>query len=233
MRQAIPHLLPVPSPEVEAKWHFAEPWVRSAVDEYALLETVESYKARCLDRSAQLWLIADQDQVVGCGNTEIYPTNKGMTCAVPVLAAVSFEDAVTPEGTALEPWARLAGALAGGQVANAAQRSVTPLPTDHVRQQAVRTLKSEGVIDLTAGQETGRHALRWAESASKDTAFSGGKAAEKELRQAEQFTRAALRRAGIDADSIDALHQHVASLVKAIGQRECANYLANAGYASS
>jgi hypothetical protein len=53
--------------------------VRSAVDEYALLETVESYKARCLDRSAQLWLIADQDQVVGCGITEIYGTPKGIT----------------------------------------------------------------------------------------------------------------------------------------------------------
>src|SRR5688572_9970160 len=35
------------------------------------------------------------------------------------------------------------------------------------------------------------------------------------------------------ARSIDALHQHVASLVKTIGQRECANYLAKAGYASS
>jgi transposase len=35
------------------------------------------------------------------------------------------------------------------------------------------------------------------------------------------------------ARSIEALHEHVAKLVTAIGERECANYLANAGYASS
>lgn len=85
--------------------------MRSAVDEYALLETAETYKARCLDRSAQLWLIADQDQVVGCGITEIYPTNKGMTCAVPVLAAASFEDAVTPLFGTIEQWAREQGCV--------------------------------------------------------------------------------------------------------------------------
>lgn len=107
----IPHLLPVPAPEVEAKWHFAEPWVRSAVDEYALLETVESYKARCLDRSAQLWLIVDQDQVVGCGITEIYGTPKGLTCAVPVLAAVSMGAHLVPLMDTVEAWARAEGCV--------------------------------------------------------------------------------------------------------------------------
>jgi transposase len=35
------------------------------------------------------------------------------------------------------------------------------------------------------------------------------------------------------ARSIEAIHDHVASLVADIGQRECANYLRNAGYAST
>jgi len=35
------------------------------------------------------------------------------------------------------------------------------------------------------------------------------------------------------ARSIEAIHEHVAQLVTGIGERECANYLANAGYASS
>jgi transposase len=35
------------------------------------------------------------------------------------------------------------------------------------------------------------------------------------------------------ARSIDAIHDHVATLVGAIGQRECANYFRNAGYAST
>lgn len=36
-----------------------------------------------------------------------------------------------------------------------------------------------------------------------------------------------------EARSIEALHDHVGKLVAAIGAHECANYLANAGYASS
>ena len=36
-----------------------------------------------------------------------------------------------------------------------------------------------------------------------------------------------------EARSIEALHHHVGELVAAIAAHECANYLANAGYASS
>lgn len=35
------------------------------------------------------------------------------------------------------------------------------------------------------------------------------------------------------ARSIDAVHEHVARLITAIGQEECTNYIRNAGYASS
>lgn len=120
---------------------------------------------------------------------------RGARVAVP--AAASETAGQLTKGTALEPWARMAGAVAGGA---AAQRAITPMPTDPVRQAAVRTLENEGVTALTAGQRTGRPSLRWAESMSKDTAFGGGRAAQMETQQAEQFTRAALRRAGIDAD---------------------------------
>lgn len=74
------------------------------------METVDSYKARCLERSAQLWLISDQNQVVGCGITEIYPTPKGMTCAVPVIGAVSMEH-VVPLFETIEQWARSEGCV--------------------------------------------------------------------------------------------------------------------------
>lgn len=111
MRHPIPHLLPVPSPEVEDKWHLAEPWVRSAVDEYALLETADTYKARCLDRSAQLWLIVDHEQVIGAGITEVYGTPAGLTCAVPVLAAASFEDVLMPLFETVEQWAKGEGCV--------------------------------------------------------------------------------------------------------------------------
>jgi len=124
--------------------------------------------------------------------------NRAARVAVPAVASETAGQLT--EGTALEPWARMGGALAGGRVAAAGQRAVTPMPTDPIRQHAVRTLENEGVAALTAGQRTGRPALRWAESMSKDTAFSGGRAAQMEMQQVEQFTRAALRRAGVNAD---------------------------------
>lgn len=102
-------LEPVPSPVVEDNWHFASSWVRAAVEEYALLETPESYKTRCIEGTAQLWLIKDQDQVVGAAITEIYNTPAGMTCAVPVVAAVSLEEAVAPCFEEIERWARAEG----------------------------------------------------------------------------------------------------------------------------
>lgn len=97
------------------------------------------------------------------------------------------------EGTAAEPYARMGGALVGGLVPSAASRAVSPLPISQERQGLVDTLRREGV-DLTAGQTTGRDALRYAESE-----LGGGAGARLAERQNEQFTAAALRRAGVDA----------------------------------
>lgn len=109
MRHAIPTLLPVPSPEVGAKWHLAEPWVRSAVNEGALSTTAEDWKASCLARKAQLWLIC-APEIVGCGITEIYETAKGLTCGVPILAAADFADLEALFDT-VESWARAEGCV--------------------------------------------------------------------------------------------------------------------------
>jgi hypothetical protein len=97
------------------------------------------------------------------------------------------------KGSAAEPYARIAGGVAGAMVPSLASRLISPLPTSPERQNLVRALQDEGV-DLTAGQATGRNALRYAESEL------GGGAAERFMEtQGEQFTSAALRRAGIDA----------------------------------
>jgi hypothetical protein len=104
-----PRLEPVQAPLVDDKWHFAESWVKSAVEEYALLETVGSYKTRCVEGTAQLWLIVDHDQVVGAAITEVYNTPAGLTCAVPVVAAVSLDEALVPCFEQIESWARAEG----------------------------------------------------------------------------------------------------------------------------
>lgn len=104
------------------------------------------------------------------------------------------------EGTAAEPWARFAGGVAGTMAPRAAIRAATPNPVPPARQQQLNVLHNEGVTDLTAGQATGNRPLRWAESVTQDTPFAGTRAADMQTRQAEQFTRAALRRSGIQAD---------------------------------
>lgn len=104
------------------------------------------------------------------------------------------------KGTEYEPWARAAGALAGGMVPTAAMRTITPVAGgDAVRAAHVANLQNEGVQALTAGQRTGNKALRWAESVAAD--IPGGATSAERINTAasEQFTRAVLRRAGVDA----------------------------------
>lgn len=127
--------------------------------------------------------------------------NRVARVAVPAVASETAGQLT--EGTSLEPWARLAGALAGPRIANvgatSAQRAVTPMPTSAERQAAVKFLENEGVTALTAGQKTGRRPLQWTESTLSDIPFAGKKANAMMEAQAEQFTQAALRRAGVNA----------------------------------
>jgi hypothetical protein len=103
------------------------------------------------------------------------------------------------KGSSWEPWARVGGAIAGGGLPNLVSRGMTPAPSNAVRQQAVQTLRKEGVTDLTAGQVTGANPLRWTEAAILDTPLTGARLPNMLERQAEQFTAAALKRAGVNA----------------------------------
>lgn len=127
------------------------------------------------------------------------------------------------KGTAAEPYARLAGAVAAPTVAAAGRRIVTPLPAAPERQALVNTLRNEGV-DLTAGQATGSRPLQWAESTFGDMPGSGGRPATTQARQAEQFTGAALRRAGEVADRatppvIDNAFTRIGNQFETVGRR--------------
>lgn len=84
--------------------------------------------------------------------------------------------------------------LAVSGITSGIRRAVTPFSTSPTRQSLVDALKREGV-EVTAGQATGSQKLRYAESEI------GGQAAQDIAeRQGEQFTKAALKRAGIDAE---------------------------------
>lgn len=104
------------------------------------------------------------------------------------------------EGTAAEPYARVAGALAGGLAPMAAGRAVTPIPASVQRQRLVDILQGEGVTSLTAGQRTGNKALQYAESILGDGPGAGQGTSRIQQQGQEQFTRAAMRRAGQGLD---------------------------------
>ncbi len=114
---------------------------------------------------------------------------------VPGLASEAAGQAA--EGTSMEPAARVAGALVGAGLPALASRAVTPLPITAERQAFVDTLRREGV-ELTAGQSSGNKGLRYAESIFGESPGAGGQAARVAEAQGQQFTSAAMRRAGAE-----------------------------------
>jgi hypothetical protein len=100
------------------------------------------------------------------------------------------------EGTKAEPYARIVGALGGGLAPSAVGRAVTPLPTSAARQRLVDVLADEGVTSLTAGQRTGNRPLKYAEDMLGNAPGAGQSAANIAERGQQQFTQAAMRRAG-------------------------------------
>lgn len=108
-------------------------------------------------------------------------------------AAASETAGQMTEGTAAEPYARVVGALGGAIAPAALSRAVTPFPIPADRQRVIQALQGEGV-ELTAGQAVGSDKLRYMESEL------GGFAGQRMMaQQGDQFTSAALRRAGINA----------------------------------
>lgn len=125
--------------------------------------------------------------------------------ATPIRTAAGQAAVATGSGAAAgavgqvtdNPYAELAAQiLGGGAVVGATQlgrKVVTPFPIDAERQAVNEALAREGV-ELTPGQMTGSKGLKYAESE-----IGGNAAVELTERQAEQFTQAALSRAGISA----------------------------------
>jgi hypothetical protein len=103
------------------------------------------------------------------------------------------------QGTASEPWARLAAAVA---TPGTAAHLITPFPASERRQALVQALQKEGVTDLTAGQIVGSRPLQWTEQSLTDIPFGGNRADILRQSQAEQLTAAALKRAGIDSNRL-------------------------------
>lgn len=116
--------------------------------------------------------------------------------AIPGLTSEAGGDvAEMAYGEKARPVGKVAGALTGPFVAQAAKRAITPFPAGRIQTDAARVLSREGVNDLTAGQRTGNARLKY-----REAQVGGAKIDELSESAGRQFTRAALRRAGISAD---------------------------------
>lgn len=122
-----------------------------------------------------------------------------------VAPAVTSETAgQLTKGTALEPYARAGGAIAGSVAPQIVGRMVSPgaINTSTAkgaeRANQVQAMRQEGV-PLSAGDVSGNRSIKWAESVAADTPGAAGRAAAFKDNQSEQYVQAVLRRAGIDA----------------------------------
>ncbi len=104
------------------------------------------------------------------------------------------------EGTWIEPYARVAGGVIGGAGPQLAAHAITPGPISADRAAMVDALRRQGVTDLTAGQITGSRPIRWAESVAADIPFGSHAATAADEAAKSQYTRAALRTMGEDAE---------------------------------
>lgn len=103
-------------------------------------------------------------------------------------AAASETAGQLTKGTSWEPYARVAGGLAGGMFG--------AKKLGQQQRKAVETLKKEG-IPITAGQQTGSSKLKYLESSSIDTFGAGNRMKNIMEQQGKAYTEAALKRVGI------------------------------------
>lgn len=138
------------------------------------------------------------------------------------LAGEATEGVKVPEsvpligGADVEPVARFGAAVAGPSAANVARRVVTPNPADPARIEAAQKLKREGV-NVTAGQKTGNEMLKYREALA-------GRTTQMVADQNQQFTRAALKRIGVNADRATPMvmkkaNDDIGEMFETLGQR--------------
>lgn len=102
----------IPAHMVEPMWHYAEPYIKRALDHANGELTVADFRALCVDRAIQLWLISRGNRVIGAVTTEIinYPHRKH--CRVITLSGSDFQAWVELADSTLSAWAREQGCQA-------------------------------------------------------------------------------------------------------------------------
>lgn len=95
----------IPAASLPQFWHFAEPYIKRALDHTSGELSLGDIKRLCEQRDIQLWLVSHGSRVVGAATTEIvlYPRRKH--CRVITLAGSSFSDWVDMAEGVISTWA--------------------------------------------------------------------------------------------------------------------------------
>lgn len=102
----------IPAHLIDQMWHFAEPYVKRALDHCSGEFLPSDIKEACKNRSIQLWLINRDNRVIAAITTEIvvYPNRKH--CRIITLAGANFDDWLVLVDTTLAAWAAEQGCVA-------------------------------------------------------------------------------------------------------------------------
>lgn len=102
----------IPANLIEKFWHYAEPYIKRALDHGSGEFTIEDFKMLCMERDVQLWLVNRGNRVIGAVTTEIviYPRRKH--CRVITLAGSDFASWVGLVDDTLSEWAKANGCIA-------------------------------------------------------------------------------------------------------------------------
>lgn len=99
----------IPPALVDRFWHYAEPYIKRALDHTSGEFLVEDLKRFCKDNYVQLWLVAEGNRVVAAVTTEVvvYPQRKHLR--VITLAGSKAPEWTGQVDTILNDWARSQG----------------------------------------------------------------------------------------------------------------------------
>lgn len=102
----------VPAVAVEKLWHFAEPFIKRALDHTFGEISASDIRDFCTRQEMQLWMITKGDRVYGAGATQIvvYPQMK--VVRIVALAGTEFDQWMDRSHAAIEVWATENGCTA-------------------------------------------------------------------------------------------------------------------------
>ena len=131
----------IPANLVGQLWHYAEPYIKRALDHANGEFTPDDFKGLCEERAVQLWLISKENRVVGAITTEIviYPRKKH--CRVITLAGSDFANWIELADATLCEWAKEQGCAAlESYVRKGLVPKMTPLNYKHKHSVLVKEL---------------------------------------------------------------------------------------------